>query len=428
MIPVFVLLSLVCHRAQKRLVEDSFLAQAAKTSLLAESVNNAVTVKSLGLEAEVERRWSERIALSAATGFKASNVASLVAALGNGLQHVAILGIVYLGALEVIAGSISLGALIAANLLAARILGPARKIVSAWSQLQEVRAAFGRLDAIMEEAPESQPGELAPVPPLTGRIDLESVTIRLAPDRPPVLQEVSLTIPSGSIVALVGPSGAGKTTLVRSLYGLAKTDAGRILFDGTDARHIPLAQLRQEIAVVPQEVQLFAGTVRENIAIGMQGCDPQRVVAAARFVGAHGFIERLPRGYDTPLGELGGSLSAGQKQLLCIARAVIRNPRILVLDEATSALDAESEKHLMSNLKRAHRGRTIILVSHRPAPVSIASLVYRVENGGVVSVGRKPRLVRLPGEPRAGAAAGSAAGAAARAATQPTVRFAAEGA
>ena len=424
MIPVFVLLSLVCHRAQKRLVEDSFLAQAAKTSLLAESVNNAVTVKSLGLEAEVERRWSERIALSAATGFKASNVASLVAALGNGLQHVAILGIVYLGALEVIAGSISLGALIAANLLAARILGPARKIVSAWSQLQEVRAAFGRLDAIMEEAPESQPGELAPVPPLSGRIDLESVTIRLAPDRPPVLQEVSLTIPSGSIVALVGPSGAGKTTLVRSLYGLAKTDAGRILFDGTDARHIPLAQLRQEIAVVPQEVQLFAGTVRENIAIGLQGCDPQRVVAAARFVGAHGFIERLPRGYDTPLGELGGSLSAGQKQLLCIARAVIRNPRILVLDEATSALDAESEKHLMSNLKRAHRGRTIILVSHRPAPVSIASLVYRVENGGVVPVGRKPRLVRLPGEPRAGAAAGAAA----RAATQPTVRFAAEGA
>ncbi len=402
-IPLFVLISLLCHRPQARLVEQSFQTQAAKTSVLAESVNNAITVKSLGLEPEIDRRWGERLAQSAATGFKAGNLVSAVAAAGNGLQHMVILAIVYFGALEVIAGNLSLGALIAANLLGARILGPARKIVSAWSQLQEVRAAFRRLDGIMEAAPESAPGAVTESPTLSGRIDFEEVTLRLSPDRPAVLDKVSLAIEPGSIVALVGASGAGKTSLVRSLQGIYRADAGRVLLDGVDVGHIPPAHLRAQMAVVPQEIQLFAGSVRENIAIGLDGVDPQRVVAAAKFVGAHGFIERLPQGYDTPLTESGSGLSAGQRQLICIARAVIRNPRILVLDEATSALDGETEKHLMANLKRAHGGRSIIIVSHRPAPVAIADRVLRVEGGIVTPLAARPRLVRLP--PRDGGAA-----------------------
>lgn len=397
-IPVFVLISLICHRAQARLVEQSFLSQAAKTSLLAESVNNAITVKSLGLEREVEHRWGERLALSAGTGFKASHLSSLAAALGNGLQHMVILGIVYVGALEVIAGNLSLGALIAANLLGARILGPARKIVAAWSQLQEVRAAFGRLDAIMSAAPERQPGTRTETPRLRGTIALEAVTLQPATDRPAVLSDVTLQIEAGAVVAVVGASGAGKTTLVRALQGLYAPRSGRILLDGMDIRHIAPAHLRSQLAVVPQEIQLFAGSIRENIAIGLQGVDPQRVVAAAKFVGAHGFIERLPNGYDTLLSESGRGLSAGQKQLICIARAIIRNPRILILDEATSGLDAETEKHLMANLKRAHGDRTIILVSHRPTPVAIASRVLRVEGGTVTPLASRPKVVRLSGE------------------------------
>lgn len=398
-VPVFVLLSFVCHQAQKRYVEEGFLSQAAKTSVLAETVNNAVTIKSLGLESEIERRWGERLALAATTGFQANNLSSVVAAAGSGLQHLVILGIIYIGAREVIAGELSLGALIAANLLAARILGPARKVVSAWAQLQEVRAAFRRLDAIMEETPEAAPGELAPLPELSGAIALEDLTLQVAPDRPPVLKDVSLGIAPGSIVVIVGSSGAGKTTLVRALQGVYQATVGRVLLDGIDIRHIPPAQLRAQVAVVPQEVQLFAGTIRENIAIGLHAVDPSRVVAAAKFVGAHDFIERLPEGYETRLSDSGAGLSAGQKQLICIARALIRNPRILIMDEATSALDRDTERRLMTNLKRAGKGRTIVMVSHRPAPAAIADQVLRVADGKVAPLAVQAKLVQLsPGD------------------------------
>ena len=398
-IPVFVLLSLACHRAQKRHVEQNFLSQAAKTSVLAETVNNALTIKSLGLETEIERRWGERLALAATTGFQANNLSSIIAAVGSGLQHLVVLGIIYIGAREVIAGELSLGALIAANLLAARTLGPARKVVSAWAQLQEVRAAFRRLDAIMEEAPEAVPGELAPLPELSGAIALEDLTLQVAPDRPPVLRDVTLEIAAGSTVVIVGASGAGKTTLVRALQGIYRAAGGRVLLDGIDVRHIPPAQLRSQVAVVPQEVQLFAGTIRENIAIGLHAVDPARVAAAAKFVGAHDFIERLPDGYETRLSDSGAGLSAGQKQLICIARALIRNPRILIMDEATSALDRDTERRLMANLKRAGKGRTIVMVSHRPAPAAIADRVLRVADGKVAPLDLQAKLVQLaPGD------------------------------
>jgi len=392
-VPIFLLISVAFHRLQKGLAEKNFSALAAKTSTLTETIANALTIKSLGLESEMEKRWGGRLAMTAHTGFEANNLANIVGVLGNVLQQAVSLMIIFVGARAIIGGEMSIGALIAANILSSRALGPIRQVVAALHQLQEVRAAFRRIDEVMNEPIESQPGSASPLPPLKGDIAFEGVTYRYANDLPPAIDNLSLSIESGTIIGLIGPSGSGKSTLGRLIQGLYTPTAGRILIDRTDIAHMSTPWLRHQIGVVPQDIQLFAGTVRDNIAMGVAVKQPERVVAVSRFVGAHDFIQRLPHGYDTMLTERGGGLSAGQRQLLCIARALIRNPRILILDEATSALDAASEAIFIRNLKRASRGRTIILISHRMAPIAIADKVAFIVNGRIEQIGTPNEVI-----------------------------------
>ena len=391
--PAFLVLSLVFHRAQKRYVERTFAALAAKTSMLAETVANALTIKSLGLESDIERRWSGRLASAAAIGFETSNVANVLSVVGGLLQAIVYVAVIYVGAQLIVGGSLNVGALVAASILSSRALGPIRQVVAAWQQLQEVRAAFRRLDEIMDEPSEDRPGELAPIPPLKGDIGFEDVTFRFGADGPPVLRDVDLAIESGTMLGVIGPPGSGKTTLAKLIQGLYAPAEGRVLIDKTDISHISAASLRRQIGSVPQEIQLFSGTIRENIAMGVRLQEPEHVVAVAKFVGAHDFIQRLPKGYDTVLPERGGGLSAGQRQLIAIARALIRNPRIIVLDEATSALDPATEEAFVRNLRRASRGRTIIMISHRMAPVSLADKVALMIDGRIDRVGPPAEII-----------------------------------
>jgi ABC-type bacteriocin/lantibiotic exporter with double-glycine peptidase domain len=295
--------------------------------------------------------------------------------------------IVVIGTYEIVGHKLSIGALIAANMLALRALQPMRQLVAAWHQLQAVGGAFKRIDELMREEVESPPGEQAPMPPLAGEVTFERVAYRHDDAGPAILQDADLEIRAGEILGIVGPSGSGKTTIANLIQGLFKPSSGRILVDGTDVAHISPAQLRAQIGCVPQDVQLFTGSVRENIAMGVVNKDPGRVVAVAKFVGAHNFIQRLPQGYNTVLGERGQGLSTGQRQLLCIARALIRNPRILILDEATSALDPATEEQLLRQLKTNTRGRTVIMITHRLAPLAIADRVALVMDGRVERVG-----------------------------------------
>ena len=386
-IPVLIGVSLATHRTQRRLADDNFQALAAKSSTLAETVANAATIKTLGLEAEIEKRWLARVEQSAWTSFRANHLANIAASASGVLQLLASLAIVMIGVHEVMGGRMSVGALIAANMLAVRALQPMRQLVGAWHQLQGVMAAFKRIDGLMTEAVESPPGELAPMPALIGDIVFDRVTYRADEQGPAILQDADFSISAGEILGIVGPSGSGKTTIANLVQGLFKPAAGRVLVDGTDIAHITPAQLRAQIGAVPQDVQLFTGSVRENIAMGVADKDPGRVVAVAKFVGAHDFIQRLPQGYNTVLGERGQGLSNGQRQLLCIARALIRNPRILVLDESTSALDPATEEQLLRQLKSNARGRTVIMITHRLAPLAIADRVALLMDGRIERIG-----------------------------------------
>ncbi len=386
-IPLLIGVSLATHRAQRRLADDNFQSLAAKASTLTETVANAQTIKALGLEAEVERRWQARVEQAAATSFRVNHLANIAASASAILQLVASLALVVVGVHEVEIGRLTVGGLVAANMLAMRALMPMRQLVAAWHQLQSVRAAFQRIDELMHEPVESQPGALAPLPPITGAISLERVTYRPEEGAPAILHGADLEIAAGEILGIVGPSGSGKTTIANLIQGLFQASGGRVLMDGNDIAHMPPAQLRAQIGSVPQDVQLFTGSVRDNIAMGVADKDPNRVVAVARFVGAHGFVQRLPQGYNTIVGERGRGLSTGQRQLLSIARALIRNPRILILDEATSALDPATEEQLLRQLKNNTRGRTVIMITHRLAPLAICDRVAVVMDGRIERVG-----------------------------------------
>ncbi len=386
-IPVLIAVSLATHRAQRRLADENFQALAAKSSTLGETVANAATIKALGLEAEVEKRWQARAEQAAWTNFRANHLANVAASASGILQLVALLALVVMGTHEVVDHRLTIGGLIAANMLASRALQPMRQLATAWHQLQAVGAAFTRIDELMGEAVESPPGEFAPMPPLTGQVSLERVTWRVDDQAPAVLHDADLEIAAGEIIGIVGPSGSGKTTIANLVQGLFRPTGGRVLVDGTDIAHLSTAQLRAQIGCVPQDIQLFTGSVRENIAMGVADKDPGRVVAVAKFVGAHNFIQRLPQGYNTQLGERGQGLSTGQRQLICIARALIRNPRILILDEATSALDPATEEQLLRQLKANRRGRTVIMITHRLAPLAIADRVALVMDGRIERTG-----------------------------------------
>lgn len=320
-LPVFALLSLILHRMQRGFYEGRFRALAARSSVYLEALRNALTVKALGLEPEIERRWEERVAQAATTGFRASNLATMANAAAALLQQLTALAIVVLGARLVIAGELSIGALVAANLLAMRALAPVRQTVASWNQFQETRQAAQELDRFCKPIRENTPGSAAALPALEGNLRLENLGFCYEADTPPVLDHIGLEIQKGTIVAIVGPAGSGKSTLAKLLQGLYAPTEGRILADEMNIAHLSPAALHRQVISVPQESQIFSGTVRENLLYGLHGVPTERAVAAAKFVGAHSFVQKLPKGYDTLLGENGRNLSAGQKQMLCVARA-----------------------------------------------------------------------------------------------------------
>ena len=288
----------------------------------------------------------------------------------------------------------SIGSVVAFAMLAVRISGPIVQIANLLNVFEEARGAMAEVASVVNVPPEEGRSGLGLKLPITGRVVFQDVRFRYSPGAAYALDGVSFEIPQGSIFGIMGRSGSGKTTVTRLLQGLNRDYEGMVKIDGMDLREIDLDHLRSNIGVVPQENFLFSGTIRDNISAPRPKASFDRIVRAAQLAGAEEFIERLPRGYDTVVEEGAVNFSGGQRQRLAIARALLVDPAILVLDEATSALDAESEAIVNANLMRIAKGRTVIIISHRLASLTMADAILVLERGKFYDVGHHRDLVR----------------------------------
>jgi subfamily B ATP-binding cassette protein HlyB/CyaB len=397
-VPCYVALSLIVTPILRRRLEERFNRGAENQAFLVEAVTGVETLKAMAVEPRMQRRWEEQLAAYVHTAFRATtlgNVGSQTASLVSKLTTALVL---WVGARLVIDGGLTVGELVAFNMLAGRVTTPVLRLAQLWQDFQQVRISVHRLGDILNTRtePTQAPGRTA-LPAIQGRVTFDHVTFRYRPDSAPVLCDVQLDIPSGQVIGVVGPSGSGKSTLTKLVQRLYIPESGRVLIDGVDLAMIDPSWLRRQIGVVLQENVLFNASVRDNIALSDPGMPVARVVAAASLAGAHDFILQLPQGYDTVIGERGATLSGGQRQRLAIARALVTNPRILILDEATSALDYESEAIIQTNMRAMCRGRTVLVIAHRLATVRHADRIITLERGRVVEDGTHDELLGLGG-------------------------------
>jgi subfamily B ATP-binding cassette protein HlyB/CyaB len=393
-LPLYALLSIAVTPAFRNRLDVKFRRGAENQAFLVESITGIETIKAMAVEPMMQRRWEEQIAGYVGASFHVSQLGNWATQAANLLGKATTVVTLFLGARLVIANELTVGELVAFNMLAAQVSGPVLRLVQVWQDFHQVRISIDRLGDILNTPVEPHvAGIQSSQAPLIGDIEFERVTFRYSPATQPVLREVSLNIPAGQVVGIVGPSGSGKSTIAKLMQRLYLPESGRILIDGTDSAVIDPAWLRRQTGVVLQENVLFNRSVRENIALADSAMPLERVMAAARLAGAHDFICRMPRGYDTPIGERGVSLSGGQRQRIAIARALVTDPRILIFDEATSALDYESESVIQANMRDIVKGRTVIIIAHRLSTVRGADRILTLDGGVIVEDGPHEQLV-----------------------------------
>ncbi len=361
-----------------------YAAEAERQAQLVETLHNMRAVKALVLERTRQRAWDSSLAASVRRQWSVGTIAAIANASTGLLEKLMQVTILALGAILAFDGALSLGALVAFSMLAGRVSGPLVQIVTLVSEYQEAALSVRMLAHIMDKPSERAVQARPARPAVTGSLRFENVRFAYPGALAPALDGVSFTVEPGQVIGIVGRSGSGKTTLTRLIQGIEPPQAGVILVDGIDIRHIDLGHLRRSIGVVLQDNLLFRGSIRDNIAAARPESSLEEVVAAARLAGAEDFIRRLPMSYETQVEENGANLSGGQRQRLAIARALLTAPKLLVFDEATSALDPESEALVNRNLADMARGRTMLLVSHRLSTLVRSDAILVLDQGRIV--------------------------------------------
>jgi ATP-binding cassette subfamily B protein len=395
-VPLIILLTLAATPMLRHISRQVFNASADQNSTLVEILTGINTVKAVAAEPELRWRWEERLTKQMNVQFKLGINLEFVSGLINSIGSTALL---WFGATLVIQDQLTIGQFVAFNMMQGYVISPILALVGLWDELQEVLISVERLNDVFEQEPEETPQKpLIVLPRIQGEIHFDNVTFRYQEDAETnILQNLSFKFPPGQTIAIVGRSGSGKSTLVKLLQGLYHPTTGHIYVDGHEIRHVSPPSLRSQMGVVPQDCYLFSGTLLENITLYRDEYTLDQVIEAAKLAEVHGFIQGLPLGYYTKVGERGSSLSGGQRQRVAIARALLGSPRILILDEATSSLDTESEHRFQRNLEQMQRDRTTIIIAHRLSTVRSADCILVIDKGILVEQGNHEHLMATQG-------------------------------
>jgi HlyB family type I secretion system ABC transporter len=399
-VPPFVLLALIATPFLQKISREIFGAYNEETGYLIQSLTGIRTIKSMALEQTVRWNWEELFGKSIQKNFSGQIIGNTLQIFSSTIEAVATTALLWFGAWQVIQNELTIGQLVAFNMLLGNVISPFQRLTVLWNELQEVVIAVERINDVVDAEPEEnwQQEARQSLPPIRGHIRFERVIFRYHPESElNILENVSFEMQPGQTIALVGRSGSGKTTIAKLLLGLYPPTKGKILIDGYDITSLPLRSLRSQIGIVDQDTFLFGGTIRENISVGHPELALEEVIKAAKQAGAHEFIKKLPMGYETQIGEGGGMLSGGQRQRLAIARTLLGNPRLLIFDEATSHLDAESERIIQTNLNTILQDRTTLVIAHRLSTVRNADLILVLDRGILVESGTHDELMAKRG-------------------------------
>jgi len=396
-LPLFATLTIVTTPILRNWLNETFNRSADSQSFLVETITGIHSVKAHAAEPIARERWEGLFARFIRTSFKAATTSNISSNIGDFLTNFSTLIILWVGAKLVIDHQLTIGQLIAFQMLSGRVTSPLLRLVQLWQNLQQVLLSVDRIGDILNAAPETEAGTGLVLPPLKGEVNFDQVFFRYNANNEPVLKGISFNVEPGQFVGIVGRSGSGKSTLSKIIQRLYQIESGRILIDGFDIKSADLASLRQQIGVVLQEDFLFNGSILENITLGNPDITSEQVVEAARLAVAHDFISQLPYGYENNVGERGTALSGGQRQRIALARLFLTSAPILILDEATSALDSETEQQVLQNLKNVSYNRTVFLIAHRFAPLKRADLILVMEKGVIAERGTHLELLKQKG-------------------------------
>lgn len=392
-LPCYVILSLSFTPLLRARLHEKFNRGAENQAFLVETISGIDTVKAMAVEPHWTRKWDNQLAAYVSSSFRTATISTFANSGVTLISKLVTVATMYVGAKLVIEGKMTVGQLIAFNMLAGQVAQPVMRLGQLWTDFQQTGISVQRLGDILNTRTEVA-GNKSALPPLAGRITLEDVVFRYRPDGPEVLKNIDLDIAAGEVIGIVGRSGSGKSTLAKLVQRLYTPERGRVLADGIDLALADASSLRRQIGVVLQENVLFSRSIRDNIALADPGASLESVIQAAKLSGAHEFILELSEGYDTLVGEHGSTLSGGQRQRIAIARALMTSPRVLIFDEATSALDYESERIIQDNMKAICKGRTVIIIAHRLSAVRDANRIVVMDHGQIVETGSHAELLR----------------------------------